>query len=90
MGTMVEVTNLLSEESVIVRINDRGPYVRGRIIDLSIGVAEKLDFTKRGVIPVRVEVLEQVASPVQLMERKKEEPEESPFFLDLKGLFSGG
>lgn len=58
MGTMVEVTNLANNRSAIVRINDRGPFVRGRIIDVSIGVAGKLDFVGRGVAHCRIEVLE--------------------------------
>ncbi|MEX2578490.1 MAG: septal ring lytic transglycosylase RlpA family protein [Verrucomicrobiales bacterium] len=57
MGTMVEVTNLANDRSSVVRINDRGPFVPGRIIDVSIGVARKLDFVGTGVTPCRVEVL---------------------------------
>lgn len=57
MGTMVEVTNLNNNRSAIVKITDRGPYVHGRIIDVSIGVAGQLDFVGNGVAPCRVEVL---------------------------------
>lgn len=57
MGTMVRVTNLNNNKSEIVRINDRGPYIKGRIIDVSIGTAEKLGFVNRGVVPTKVEVL---------------------------------
>lgn len=57
-GTMVEVTNLKNNRSEVVRIIDRGPFVRGRIIDVSIGVAEKLDFVGNGVAPCRIEVLD--------------------------------
>ncbi len=57
MGTMVEVTNLNNNRSAIVKINDRGPYIHGRIIDVSIGVAGQLDFVSSGVAPCRVEVL---------------------------------
>lgn len=57
LGTMVEVTNLNNNRSAIVRINDRGPYIAGRIIDVSIGVAGQLDFVNSGVVPCRVEVL---------------------------------
>ena len=56
-GTLVEVTNLSNERSAIVRINDRGPFIQGRIIDVSIGVAKKLDFVGHGVVPCRIEVL---------------------------------
>jgi len=58
MGTRVRVTNLRNSKSEIVRITDRGPYVRGRIIDVTVGVAKRLGFYARGLAPVRVEVLE--------------------------------
>ena len=57
MGTRVRVTNLKNGRSVIVRINDRGPYGKGRIIDLSEAAAAKLDMIEAGVVPVRVERL---------------------------------
>lgn len=56
-GTMVKVTNLTNEEFVILRIADRGPYTKGRVLDVSIGAAKKLDFVGRGVARCRVEVL---------------------------------
>ena len=56
MGTIVRVTNLYNGETVKVRINDRGPFVRGRVIDLSPDAATKLDMKRAGVAPVRVEV----------------------------------
>lgn len=55
--TEVRVTNLSNDRSVKVRINDRGPYVDGRIIDLSKGAARKIDMINSGVAPVKVEVL---------------------------------
>jgi rare lipoprotein A len=57
LGTKVLVTNEINGKSEIVTIIDRGPYVRGRIIDLTIGCAERLGFVHRGVAPVKVEVL---------------------------------
>jgi rare lipoprotein A len=57
MGTKVRVTNEINGKSEIVTIIDRGPYIRGRIIDLTIGCAERLGFRQRGVAPVKVEVL---------------------------------
>lgn len=57
MGTKVRVTNQNNGKSEIVTITDRGPYVRGRIIDLTIGCAERLGFRRNGVAPVKVEVL---------------------------------
>jgi len=56
-GTEVLVTNLRNGRNVRVRINDRGPWVRGRIIDLSKGAADEIDMVIAGVVPVRVEVL---------------------------------
>lgn len=57
MGTKVRVTNKDNGRSVVVRINDRGPYIKGRIIDVTKGVAHKLGFIKKGVVKVKVEVL---------------------------------
>lgn len=57
-GTNVRVTNLNNGRSVIVRINDRGPYTRGRVIDLSAGAARVLGLIQTGVAPVQLEVLE--------------------------------
>ncbi|MBD2041353.1 septal ring lytic transglycosylase RlpA family protein [Microcoleus sp. FACHB-672] len=56
-GTRVKVTNLDNGTSVIVRINDRGPFIEDRIIDLSAGAAEVLGITHSGVAPVSLEVL---------------------------------
>lgn len=57
MNTRVRVTNLVNGKSEIVRINNRGPYIRGRIIDVTEGVAKRIGFYQRGVVPVKVEVL---------------------------------
>lgn len=59
-GTLVEVTNLSNEESVVLRINDRGPFKHGRVLDVSIGAAKKLGFDKQGLAQCRVEILEPV------------------------------
>lgn len=56
-GTRVRVTNLNNGRSVVVRINDRGPFVRGRIIDMSRRGAQAIGMTGSGVAPVRVDVL---------------------------------
>jgi rare lipoprotein A len=53
-GTVVTVTNLKNGRSVRVRINDRGPFTRGRVIDLSYAAAKKLGMLSKGVIRVRV------------------------------------
>jgi rare lipoprotein A len=56
-GTKVRVIDLASSKSVVVRITDRGPWVRGRVLDLSLGAARSLGITDRGVAQVRAEVL---------------------------------
>ena len=56
-GTVVRVTNLRNGRSVEVRINDRWPFVTGRIIDLSRGAAKKIDMIQAGTVPVRLDVL---------------------------------
>lgn len=56
-GSIVKVTNLDNGESVEVRINDRGPFKKGRIIDLSRAAARALGMLKSGVSPVRMELL---------------------------------
>lgn len=56
-GSRVRVTNLANGRSVVVLINDRGPYVKPRIIDLSQGAAEKLDFLDDGITRVRLDLL---------------------------------
>ena len=56
-GTRVRVTNLNNGRSVVVRINDRGPFIRGRIIDLSKRAAHVIAMQGSGVVPVRVEIL---------------------------------
>lgn len=57
LGTRVRVTDLVSGRSVIVRINDRGPFKPGRIIDISEAAAEQLGMTRAGVVPVKLEVV---------------------------------
>ena len=56
-NTRVRVTNLRNGRSVIVRINDRGPYVRGRTIDLTPEAAAKLDMKQKGLAPVSIEIV---------------------------------
>lgn len=56
-GTKVVVTNLNNGRSVVVRINDRGPFIRGRVIDLSAAAARALGVMQTGIAPVQVQVL---------------------------------
>ena len=53
-GTKVEVTNLSNNKSVVVRINDRGPFIRGRIIDLTKAAAREIDMVGAGVAKVKI------------------------------------
>ena len=55
-GTLLKVTNLRNGEEVIVKVNDRGPFVKGRIIDLSFGAAKKIGIIAAGIVEVKVEV----------------------------------
>jgi rare lipoprotein A len=57
-GTKVRVTNTGNGRSVVVRINDRGPFIRGRVIDVSLGAAKQLGMISSGVASVQIEVLE--------------------------------
>ena len=57
-GTKVKVTNLANNESVVVTINDRGPFVAGRIIDVSKAAAEKLNFFNQGTAEVKLEIVD--------------------------------
>jgi rare lipoprotein A len=59
-GTLVKVTNLKNGKSEVVKVTNRGPYIRGRIIDVTIGVAKKLGFINSGVVPVKIEVVGKV------------------------------
>lgn len=56
-GTMVRFTNPENGQSVTVRVNDRGPYVRGRDFDLSLGSARALGFEHKGIMVLRVEIM---------------------------------
>ena len=56
-GTKVRITNQKNGKSVVVRINDRGPYAGHRVIDLSRGAARAVDMIRTGVAPVKLEVL---------------------------------
>ena len=57
MNTMVRVTHLENGKNIVVRINDRGPFVKSRIIDLSHTAAQRIDMIQRGTAPVRLEII---------------------------------
>ena len=57
-GTLLRITNLSNYLSVIVMVNDRGPYTTGRTVDLSYGAAKKLNIIKKGIVNCKVEILQ--------------------------------
>jgi peptidoglycan lytic transglycosylase len=57
-GTHVRVTSVDTGRSVVVRVNDRGPFIKGRALDVSYSAAKQLDMTERGVARVKMEVLQ--------------------------------
>ena len=57
LGTRIRVTNLTNQRSALLRINDRGPYTYGRVLDVSYGAAQKLGFVNAGLAPVRIMVI---------------------------------
>jgi len=63
LGTVLSVTNLNNVKSIKVRINDRGPFVKGRVLELSFGAAKELDYVSQGTVRVKIEGLEPVSDP---------------------------
>ena len=57
LGSKIKVTNLNNGKEVVVRVNDRGPYARGRVLDVSLGAAKKLDMIKTGTVKVSIQIL---------------------------------
>jgi rare lipoprotein A len=68
-NTMVRVTNLANNRTVIVRINNRGPYAKGRILDLSVAAARDLNMTGDGIVRVKAEVLK----PIEILDKPNRE-----------------
>ena len=58
LGSIVRVTNVKTGSAALVRITDRGPFIRGRVIDLSLAAAERLDVKKAGVAKVKIELMQ--------------------------------
>jgi rare lipoprotein A len=65
LGTVIHVTNLDNFKGITVRVNDRGPFLKNRFLDLSYGAAKELDFVSPGTARVKIEVVEVVRDPVQ-------------------------
>jgi rare lipoprotein A len=57
-GAKVRVTNLVNGRKAVLTITDRGPYIKGRVLDVTKGAAERLGFRSRGLTRVKVEILE--------------------------------
>ncbi len=65
LNTRVRVTNTENGKSVVVLINDRGPYVRGRVIDLSTAAARELGMVKEGIVPVHIDIVSEPEAPTK-------------------------
>ena len=63
LGSIVRVTNVKTGDTALVRITDRGPFIPGRVLDLSLAAAQKLAVWKPGVAPVKVELMQSAAPP---------------------------
>lgn len=63
LGTTVRVWNLENGRSVVLRVNDRGPFIEGRILDLSYAAALELEMVSQGVAPVQIEIMELPPQP---------------------------
>lgn len=63
-GTLLKVTNLDNDKQVVVRVNDRGPFVRSRIIDLSWGAANEIGMIGKGIAKVNVELADGITIPL--------------------------
>lgn len=67
LGTVIKVTNAQNNKSVYVKVNDRGPYVKGRVLDLSTKAAELLGYRNKGTAYVKIEVVQPESTPADLL-----------------------
>ncbi len=85
LNTLVKITNLENQREVVVRINDRGPFVGDRIVDLSLAAAQEIGMTKNGTAPVRLTVLGPANIPDTLKKtkiaKKTDSPTPNPFYV---------
>ena len=68
LGTVVKVTNAQNNKSVFVKVNDRGPFVKGRVIDVSTKAADLLGFRNKGTTYVKIEIVEEESIPTDLVQ----------------------
>ncbi|MBI4964745.1 MAG: septal ring lytic transglycosylase RlpA family protein [Desulfomonile tiedjei] len=85
LNTLVKVTNEATQKEIVVKINDRGPFVGERVIDLSLAAARKLGMEQKGITPVRVTVLGPADTMLASKQREpkdknKETQQANPFF----------
>jgi rare lipoprotein A len=59
-GTLIKVTNLKNNKTVVVKCNDRGPFIKGRIVDVSLAAAKVIDLQTSGIAKVKVEVVKKI------------------------------
>lgn len=67
-GTKLKVTNLNNDKSVVVTVNDRGPFVKGRVVDLTKAAARKIDMLHKGIVRVSVEIIDSKGNLIPLEE----------------------
>jgi rare lipoprotein A len=64
-NTLVKVTNISNGKSVVVRINDRGPHIKARVLDMSKAAAREIDMVETGIATVQLEILDSAEQPVR-------------------------
>ncbi len=79
-GTWVLVRNLSNNNSVVLKVTDRGPHTRNRVIDVSFAAAQTLDFVRKGITTVEVLTLEELQEKFQIIPLKKTYLEVNYFF----------
>ena len=86
-GTLLRVTNLMNGKQVVVRVNDRGPFRKGRIIDLSWGAARAIGMISQGIAPVTVERIRETNIPYR---PENDDPEVPRFEFELADIAPTG
>ena len=74
LGSTVKVTNLKTGDSATAKVTDRGPYVPGRVVDVSKGVAQELGMTEKGVTPVKVTVVKPPPEKIEATAPESDQP----------------
>jgi rare lipoprotein A len=66
LGSLIRVTNLRNHRSLVLRVNDRGPMIETRVVDLSYAAAKRLGFSQRGTVRVRLDLIDAKPSPTEV------------------------